>query len=67
MRAPDGWIKTARRASVYYRRNSMFWIFRSGDRWELVRRLPSPEGWESFGKFPTLTDAANYYDMEVTA
>jgi len=66
MRSPYGWIKTARRGSAYYAKGG-FWIFKTGGDWELVRRLSAREGWESFGKFPTLTAAADYYDTEVKA
>jgi hypothetical protein len=64
MRSLYGWIKTARRGSAYYRQGSKFWIFKSGNQWELLRQLPSPQGWESFGKFPTLAAAADYFNAE---
>jgi|AACY02.16.fsa_nt_gi hypothetical protein len=61
MRAPYGWTKAARRGSAYYAQGG-FWIFKTGSQWELVRRISFPSGWESFGKFPTMSAAADYYN-----
>lgn len=67
MRSPRGWIKTARRGSVY--RNGRYWITKHRDQWELLERLQDDPhiSYRLIGKFPTLAAAAEHYDTEVKA
>ena len=65
MRSPRGWIKTSPRVPAY--RNGKYWIRKDRGRWELLeRRRDDPyESFNLIARFPTLTEAAAYFEAEV--
>lgn len=65
MRSPRRWIKTSPRVPSYV--NGKYWIKKDRGRWELLeRRRDEPhQSFRLIGRFPTLTEAATYFDAEV--
>lgn len=68
-KSPYGWMKTARRGSAYRSYDGKYWIVKMDGSWVLLQMSNQATGRdrEVFGKFNTLTAAAEYFKKEVTA